>query len=310
VKLYTGIAMLGIALSGLACVAWADELDDAYAQLKQAQEKKDADGVKKWAMETSKAARAEASRGKPADATDAAWKERLDFTKQLDTLSEYALATTATQPGLEPAKTVELVDTLIAQNPKSQYMGTCTKAYLAALDKQSPGKSLEGATKLVNGDPNNEEALFALATGYQGKSPDKSVTYASRLLTLMRSKAKPEGISEADWEREKSLMLAYGYYIVGTISATGARPSYPDCDKNLRAGLPYITKQGGMAGNAYFYLGLCNYQLSKLTQDRAKLQEAQKFSEQSAGMPGPMQAQASRNAALMKQELGAPVVRR
>ena len=29
-----------------------------------------------------------------------------------------------------------------------------------------------------------------------------------------------------------------------------------------------------MAGTAYFYLGLCNYQLGKLTSDKAKLQEA------------------------------------
>jgi hypothetical protein len=294
----------------VASVAWADDLDDAYAQLKDAQEKKDADAVKKWAQETSKLARAEAARAKPAEATDAAWKERVDFAKQLDTLSEYALATTAAQPGLDPAKTVDLVDALLAQNAKSQYVSNCTTAYLAALDKQSPGKSLDGATKIINANPNNEDALLSLATGYQSKSPDKALTYASRLVTVMRTKTKPEGVSEADWDSRKTTMLANGYYFAGTLSAAGARPSFPDCDKYLRAGLPYITKQAGMAGTTYFYLGLCNYQLSKLTQDRAKLQEAQKFSEQSAGMAGPMQQQASRNAQIMKQELGAPVVRR
>jgi hypothetical protein len=306
----TMIAMLGIAMSGLASIAWADDLDDAYAQLKDAQDKKDADGVKKWAQATSKAARAEATRAKPAEATDAAWKERVDFAKEADTLSEYALATAAVQPGLDPAKTVELVDALLAQNPKSQYVSNCASAYLAALDKQSPGKSLDGATKIVNGNPNNEDALFALANGFQSKSPDKALTYANKLVTVVRGKAKPEGVSDADWDRQKSIMLAYGYYIAGTISATGARPSYPDCDRNLRSGLPYISKQAGLAGTTYFYLGLCNYQLSKLTQDRSKLQEAQKFSEQSSAMAGPMQQQAARNAQVMKQELGAPVVRR
>jgi hypothetical protein len=303
-------SILVIAMLGLASFTWADDLDDAYAQMKDAQEKKDADAVKKWAGEVSKAARAEAARAKPADTTDAAWKERVDFAKEADTLSEYDLATTAAQPGLAPAKTVELVDALLAQNPKTQYIGACASAYLAALDKQSPGKSLDGAAKIINGNPNNEDALFALVSGYQSKAPDKALTYANRLVQVVRAKAKPEGMSDGDWDKQKSYLLASGYYYAGILSATGARPSFPDCDKDLRAGLPYITKQAGMAGTAYYYLGFCNYNLSKLTQDRAKLQEAQKFSEQSAAIAGPMQTQASRNAQVMKQELGQPVVRR
>jgi hypothetical protein len=299
-----------LAALAFASLTWADDLDDAYAQLKDAQEKKDADGVKKWATETSKAARAEVARQKPDDATADAWKQRQDFAKQLDTLTEYALATAAVQPGLDPNKVVDLVDTLLGQNPKSTYMSLCTAAYLGALDKQTAGKSLDGAAKILNGNPNNEDALFQLANGYASKGPDKALGYANRLITVMRSKAKPDGVSEGDWEKQKTTMLAYGYYFVGTISGTGTRPAFVDCDKNLRAGLPYITKTPGLLGNTYFYLGLCDYQISKLTNDRSKLQEAQKFSEQSAAISGPMQQNASRNAALMKQELGAPVVRR
>lgn len=293
-------------LAVLACAGliWADTLDDAYAQLKQAQEKKDADGVKKWAQETSKAARAEAVKSKPEGTTDEAWKERVDFAKEVDTLTEYALATAAIQPGLDGAKVVDLVDTLLAQNPKSQYLGVCTSAYLTALEKQGAGKSLDGAAKILNGNPTSEDALLTLANGNLAKAPDKAAGYANRLLNLMRTKAKPEGVSEADWEKEKTTMLAYGYYIAGTVAGSGARPAFTDCDRDLRAGLPYISKTPGLLGNAYFYLGLCNYQISKVTNDRSKLQEAQKFSEQSAAIAGPMQQNASRNAALMKQELG------
>ena len=299
-----------LAVLGFACLAWADALDDAYAQLKDAQEKKDVDGIKKWAQETSKLARAEAARSKPDDTSEDAWKQRVDFAKQADTLTEYALATAAVQPGVDPNKVVELVDTLLAQNPKSQYLNVCTATYLNALDKQGAGKSLGGADKILAGNPNNEDALFTAANGSLGKSPDKASMYASRLLSVMRTKAKPEGVAEADWDKQKTTMLAYGYYIVGTVAAAGARPAWVDCDKDLRAGLPYISKTAGLLGTTYFYLGLCNYQLSKLTQDRSKLQEAQKFSDQSAAIAGPMQQNASRNAALMKQELGQPVVRR
>ena len=43
-----------------------------------------------------------------------------------------------------------------------------------------------------------------------------------------------------------------------------------------------ISGQPAMAGPAYFYLGVANYQISKITTDRTKLQEALKFTQQSA----------------------------
>lgn len=65
-----------------------------------------------------------------------------------------------------------------------------------------------------------------------------------------------------------------------------------------------------MTGPAYFYLGVANYQLSKITTDRTKLQEALKFEQQSAAIAGPMQGQASQYVTVMQNELKAPVVRR
>ena len=59
-----------------------------------------------------------------------------------------------------------------------------------------------------------------------------------------------------------------------------------------------------MLGTTYFYLGLANYQLGKLTQDRTKVQAGLKYSQQAAAIPGPMQGQASTNVAAMSKELG------
>jgi hypothetical protein len=88
------------------------------------------------------------------------------------------------------------------------------------------------------------------------------------------------------------------------------RQVWKDCDTNLRAAVPMISGQPAMAGPAYFYLGVANYQLSKITTDRTKLQEALKFTQQSAGIAGPMQAQAQQYVTVMQGELRAPVVRR
>lgn len=296
-------SILILPILAMGALLWADELDDAYAALKEAGT--NADDVLKWAPEVSKLGRAEAARSKPDNMSAGDWKARVEFAKQVDTLAEYSLSAAAVQPGADPNKVVTLIDTLLTMNPKSQYLTQSAGAYIAALEKTSgTAKSVEGATKIINGNPNNEDALFALANGNYGKNNDRAEQYATRLVNVMRTKAKPEGISEADWDKKKSTMLGYGYYYAGIVAGSSQRPSFTDCDRNLRAGLPYITKQAGLAGSAYFYLGLCNYQISKLTSDKAKLQEALQFTDQAAGISGPMQGQAQSNAAIMRRELG------
>jgi hypothetical protein len=269
---------------------FADELDDNYAAIKQAEQKKDPDQVTKLALETSKSAKAEAARPQPTEASEVEhWKQRVEFAKEVEDFTEYSLSTTAIA---NPSKAIELVDTLIQINPKSKYLGACASTYLKAL---GPKRETEGAQKILNGDPNSEDALYAMASGTMNGA------YATRLVNVMKSKPKPEGMSEADWDKQKAYFLGQGYYIAGAAACT--KSTWTDCDRDLRAALPYVSKEPAVAGPTYFYLGLADYNLAKLTGDRAKLQEAEKFSEQSAAIAGPTQAQAQKNVAIMKQEL-------
>lgn len=280
----------------------ANDLDDHYTQLKDAQAKKDPDAVKKLAVETEKLARTESALPQPADASAAAdWKQRMQFAKEVQLFAEYSLATTALA---DPDRAPDLVDTLIEMNPKSQYLPLCASGYLLALAKQGPEKELAGAQKILAADPANEDALYSLASGYQSSAPDRAGGYATRLIAAMKGKAKPEGVSEADWEKKKSAMLGSGYYIAGTSAC--AKSSWVDCDRDLRAALPYVGKEPRTLGITDFYLGLANYQIGKLTGDRTKISEGEKYSEQSAAIPGPMQQRAATNAQAMKAELTAP----
>jgi len=286
-----------LATAGLLCssTARADELDDAYQALKDAQTAKNADDVLKWAPEASKLARAIKEAG------------RLEYAKQVDAFAEYSLST-ALVGQTDAAKQVALGDALVELNPKSQYLAQSTPAYLAAVTKAGGAdKQVAAARKIAAGSPNNEDALYALATGLMQKQPGQAAQFASRMVTVMSSKAKPEGFADADWAKKKNLMLGQGYYIAGAGSC--ASNAWADCDRNLRAAIPLVGKDPNMGGTTYFYLGLANYNLGKAGQiiiDRSKVIEGQKFSEQGAAMPGPMQAQAARNAAAMKQELAAP----
>ncbi len=301
--------IIPIALLSLTGLAWADELDDEFAALKQAvTAKKDADTIKKLAGSTSALARKTASATQPTDVEPDSWKQRVGFAKEVETYTEYALASAAIQPGAE-AKVVDLVDALIAQNPKSKYLDLCASAYIAALGKQGgAAKQLDGAAKVIAASPENEDALLVLADGNLQKSPDRALTYANKLASVAKAKAKPEGVSEAAWEARKNTLLGHAYYDAGAIA--GQKQGWVECDRDFKAALPYISKEPSMLGTAYFFLGLCNYQLGKLTQDRTKIQAGQKYSEESAKIPGPMQAQANQNAVAMQRDLGAPVVRK
>jgi len=274
--LFTAIAMF--ALVGL---ARADELEDSYTKLKDTVAKKDADAVKADAAATNKLAMALVNAPQPSDAAEVDnWKQRVEYGKEVSAYSEYALAYVATQ--VEGAKTIELVDALIAQNPKSKYLDTCTSAYLAALGKSGAAKQLEGMKKIADGRPDNEVALAALAEGLMSKSPDSALRYANTLIKL------------------KGAGLATGYFVAGVIN--GAKSSWLDCDRDLKAALP-MTKDNYKLGIVYFYLGLANYQLGKITMDRTRMQTGLKYSQQSAAIAGPMKDQAYHNVLAIQGEL-------
>src|SRR5580658_4737177 len=128
---------------------FANDLDDNYAKLKDAQTNKDPDAVKKLALESSKLARVEAAAPQPADAAAVAdWKQRVEFAKDVDRFAEYSLATTAIAVAADQDKMEDLVDALLVLNPKSQYLTLCSSTYLAALARQ-PEKQLAAAQKLL-----------------------------------------------------------------------------------------------------------------------------------------------------------------
>jgi tetratricopeptide (TPR) repeat protein len=268
-----------VALVGL---VRADELEDSYTKLKSTVEKKDADAVKADAAATFKLAQALVTARQPSDAAEVDnWKQRVEYGKEVVAYTEYALAAVAA--GAEGPKAIELVETLVAQNPKSKYIDTCTQAYLAALGKSGAAKQMEGMTKIVAGRPENEVALAALAEGLANKDTGRALAYANKLVAL------------------KGAGLATGYYISGLIY--GGKSAWVDCDRQLKAGLPLI-KDNYRLGIVYFYLGLANYQLGKQTMDKPRIQQGLKYSQQSAAIAGPMKDQAYHNVLAIQNELG------
>lgn len=273
----------------------ADDLEDAQGKLKAAVAAKNADQVLAEAGQVFKLAKAEEAKPQPTDADSAAgWKDRIKYDQEVTAYGEYALAATAIQIG-DPAKTVELVNALLAENPKSKYVDApTTNAYLVALGKSGgAAKQMAGMEKVLSGHPENVIALMAVVPSHPA--------YASRLVAASRG-AKPEGMTDAEWGKMKAEAEGTGLLYEGFSDAQ--RQSWVECDKNLKTALPLISGDQTKLGVAYFSLGVCEYQLGKVTADRSRMQSGQQYMSKSAAIRGPFQNQAYQQNMAMKNELG------
>jgi hypothetical protein len=234
-----------VLLVGAAAVGRAQDLQASYQSLRDAEAKGDAPEVKKLAAETSALARKAATEAAPEDADEKdAWTKRVAYAKDVDSQTEYALYEVALKS--QPAVTVDLLAALEAQNPKSKYLDESYANYLYALS-QSGGtaKIPVVAEKALANFPDNPDLLLVLANHYYtAKQGDRAATYANRLVVAMGKRAKPEGVSDADWEKKKNASLGGAYWIAGVVS--GEKSQFAASDKSLRAALPYIKGNDAM----------------------------------------------------------------
>jgi hypothetical protein len=258
------VALLSLSLP---CLVSADEMDDAYTGLKQAVASKDAAKVKQLAA-AAHAAAVKWQGPPPADVADKdAYAARSKYAEEVDMYTEYALYSVAIQ---SPAATgMDLINALEKQNPKSKYL--------------------------------NEPSVLSVEADYalSRKDTGKALALANKLIAVGNEKA-PEGVTEAAWESQRNNAVGRGHWIAGVIQ--GEKQQYRDADRNLRAALPLIKGNNAMLAPALFYLGIANYNLAHVLLSKTRMQEAAKFSEQCAALPGPYQDQAYKNSMTMKAE--------
>lgn len=266
-----------------------EDVETAHACLKAAEAKKDPDAVRTWAVKTSDIARKVAQSKKPEDEDEVEeWKRRVDFAKQVDTYTEYSLYAAALQT-TDIGKKTELVETLEQRNPGSQYLPKIYGSYFVALRQAGEqDKAVAVAEKVLQKDQTNEDMLLAVADYYMRKNsdPEKVITNSAKLIEIMGSKPKPEGVSAEDWEKKKTTILGLAHWMTGVTYST--QNKFSDADKELREALPLIKGNNQLLAGAYFHLGLANFKMDKIL-------DAIKFNEACTKIKSPFQAQAARN---------------
>jgi len=217
----------------------------------------------------------------------------------VDSFREYALYSLSSQA--EPKVAIDLLQTLEKQNPKSRYLdeGGYARYFAELTESGQSAQIVPVAEKALASLPNSVDLLLVLADAAMSKQQTANgLTYSQRLVAAMNRATKPEGVSEADWGRKRSLALGHGYYYIGMIMAQ--RNSFFEADRNLRAALPHIRGNSAMAGPALFSLGVANFQLGTQTNNKKRVLEAADFSDQASKIPGSQAQDAWRNAQAMR----------
>ena len=280
------------------------EIESAYAKLKEAEAKKDPDGVLEWGEKTALAARAVAASPKPEKADEVeAWTNAVDYAKQVDNYTEYSQFASAIS-GVPAAKIIALAESIEKRNPKSDYLTKIYPMYIVALNQGGQtAKIMTVAESRIEIDPNNEDLLLVLADGYMNqKKADKANLYSRRLIESLKTRTKPDGMSDSDWEKKKTGSTARAYWMLGVNHAEAQR--YKDADEALRAALPLIQGQPNLQAPALFYLGVSNYNLGKPTKDKKRIADAIRFSDECAKLASPFKDPALKNSRGMRVEFG------
>src|SRR5262249_658308 len=160
----------------------------ALQNLKAAEAKKDPTLIKKWSATTSSSARKLAATPKPADAgQEESWKNTVDYAKQVDTYTEYALYAGALSSS-DPKNAIDLGETLVTRNPEGEY-GTKvrTPLFLAYRQTGASDKAVATAEQVLAKDQSNEDMMLAVADSYlqSKKDPAKVHAYSTKVVEVM-----------------------------------------------------------------------------------------------------------------------------
>ena len=275
------------------------DVEMAYAGLQAAVGKTDNDTIVRWAGVTTEACKKAAAAAEPKDEEDLErWKYKTSFCQadQAPKRAEYEVFA-AMARSQDPAARIKALDALTALNPKSEYLAQGPAYYFTSYRQLNQNdKALALAAQSAANNTADEDMLLLLTnTAFEKKDQAGTIKYADQLSALLKSKPVPAGADPGAWEKKKSITLGAGLWLKGMSHA--AQSQWKETDAALREAAPLLQGNTDLLSHALFNIGLANYKLGNLN-------EALKFSQECAALKGPKQAEAAKNAVVIRQQGG------
>jgi len=211
--------------------------------------------------------------------------------QQANEIEAYKAAVTAKSP----ADRIRLLEEFVKSHPQTQHAGDIEiTLFLAYREQGDTAKALVTAEKLVARNDAREDALLLVAESYfrSGKDSDRVLSLAKKAIDRLSKAEKPEGMSAADWARNKTAGLTQANYMIGSVSFTAER--WEAADQAYRAALPNLTDPRFRA-EVLNSLGWANYKLKNVA-------DAIRFYTECTNIPGPLQQAATKTVNMIAAE--------
>lgn len=275
----------------------ASDIEVAFAGLQAAVAKDDAALIAKWARIVVDTGAKAAAAPEPKDEEELErWKWRVATSKpdQAPKRAEYEVFM-AGQRAKDMKVRESMLDALAGLNPKSEYVPQLrTMTFLGYRQANENDKALAFAAKAAEAGTADEDMLLLLTyTAFEKKDQAGVVANADKLADLLRTKPAPAGLDAAAWDKKKNTTLGAGLWFKGMTLAAASK--WKETDATLREALPLVDDNVDMKSHTLFNIAFANYKMGNAA-------EALNFNTQCAAVKGPKQAEAAKNAAVLRQQ--------
>jgi tetratricopeptide (TPR) repeat protein len=240
--------------------------------------------------------KAETVPSRSAKATDDEWKkeqqESGELAKQHRGFMEYAFFQLLPRT-TDPKKRLEYLDAFAKAYPDTPNVSQLNFQYFMAYEMAGDAaKADEYGEKAIAADPNNIEALNLVAYDYsmgRRTNPEKAAVYAKKVVTLVPSVKKPDGVSDEQFKAQQNGQLGMAHLVLGYANLLKAGKTHRagPAVTDLKAASELLSANPQLQGQAYYFLGYA-YEENYPANHRAAADALTR----SAALNSPMQAQA------------------
>jgi tetratricopeptide (TPR) repeat protein len=203
----------------------------------------------------------------PADASASGWEDQkkrtLESNKDVMTYIQQLVFSgvyQAKDPGKRAALLVRFAQAFADSPYAVQALGVAATSYQQA---QNAPKMLEVANGVLAKDPNNLGMLLLLSDYYgeKGEQLDKAEAYAKKAVTGLETAPKPEGVTDEQWAKQKSLQKGLALSSLGQVNIQ--KKDNAQAVTNLKAAAPLLRPDDGSYARNQYRLGFALLNLKR-----------------------------------------------
>ena len=214
----------------------------------------------------------------PQDVAPDAWKiqqqHTLESIKDNQDYIEQSLVTAAFQQK-DAAKRAALLVRFANLYPDSPNAGQALAGGAAAYQQaQNRPKMLETANRALAKDPDNIGILLLLADDYseKGEQLDKAEANAKKAASLCDSAKKPDGVNDADWQKQMNLQKGLAFSALGQIDLQ--KKLNPAAVDSLTKAAPLLKPNAAVYARNQYRLGFAYLNLRKTAEAKQAFTDA------------------------------------